>query len=184
MKIVVGLGNPGKQYERTRHNAGFITIDKVASKLGVTISTKKFKALIAETFVKGQKVILVKPQTYMNLSGEAVREVVAYYDAYPEDIIIISDDKDLDLGKVRIRPKGSSGGQNGIKSIIEHIGTSEIARIKVGIGKNPHMNTADYVMGKIDEETAIERAADAVIDFAEGIEILEIMNRYNGANNS
>ncbi|QIK69076.1 aminoacyl-tRNA hydrolase [Erysipelothrix sp. HDW6C] len=179
MKIIVGLGNPGKQYEKTRHNAGFITIDKVAKALGVSVTTKKFKALIAETFVRGEKVILVKPQTYMNLSGESVREIVDYYDAYPEDIIVISDDKDLDVGILRIRTKGSSGGQNGIKSIINHLGTQEFTRIKVGIGKNPLINTADYVMGKIDEETAIDRAAQAILDIIEGKEVLELMNIYN-----
>lgn len=179
MKIIVGLGNPGKQYEKTRHNAGFITIDKVAKALGVSVTTKKFKALIAETFVRGEKVILVKPQTYMNLSGESVREIIDYYDAYPEDIIVISDDKDLDVGILRIRTKGSSGGQNGIKSIINHLGTQEFTRIKVGIGKNPLINTADYVMGKIDEETAIDRAAQAILDIIEGKEVLELMNIYN-----
>ncbi len=179
MKIIVGLGNPGKQYEKTRHNAGFITIDKVAKALGVSVTTKKFKALIAETFVRGEKVILVKPQTYMNLSGESVREIVDYYDAYPEDIIVISDDKDLDVGILRIRTKGSQGGQNGIKSIINHLGTQEFTRIKVGIGKNPLINTADYVMGKIDEETAIDRAAQAILDIIEGKEVLELMNIYN-----
>lgn len=179
MKIVVGLGNPGKTYEKTRHNAGFLTIDHVASRLGVTINTKKFKALITETFVRGEKVILVKPQTYMNLSGEAVRDVMKYYGADIEDLIVISDDKDLSVGSVRVRPKGSSGGQNGIKNIINHLGTQEFLRVKVGIGSNPLIPTVDYVMGKIDSETAIEQASNAVIDFINGIDTLELMNRYN-----
>lgn len=179
MKIIVGLGNPGKNYEKTRHNAGFITIDNVASRLGVTITNNKFKAKIAETFHRGEKIVLVKPQTYMNLSGESVRAIFDFYDVTEEDLLVISDDKDLDVGSVRIRAKGSSGGQNGIKNIIAHLGTQEFARVKVGIGSNPLIATVDYVMGKIDDETAIKQAGDAVIDFIEGIPILELMNRYN-----
>lgn len=179
MKVIVGLGNPGKKYERTRHNAGFITIDLVAEKLGVKINTKKFKAEIAEVFVRGEKVLLVKPQTYMNLSGESVRAIFDFYNVTEEDLLVITDDKDLDVGFIRFRPKGSSGGQNGIKNIIAHLGTQEFARVKVGIGSNPLIPTVDYVLGKIDEDTAVLKARDAVIDFIEGVDTLELMNRYN-----
>lgn len=179
MKIIVGLGNPGTKYEKTRHNAGFLTIDALAHELGVNVSTKKFKALIAEVFVKGEKVVLVKPQTYMNLSGESVREVLKFYDADLEDFIVVSDDKDLEVGKIRIRTKGSSGGQNGIKNIIQHLGTQEFLRLKVGIGSNPLIPTVDYVMGKIDEDTAIRQAVSALLDFIDGVSVLELMNRHN-----
>lgn len=179
MKIIVGLGNPGKKYEATRHNAGFLVIDQVASRLGVTIDTKKFKSLISETFVSGEKIVLVKPQTFMNLSGEALREVINYYRVDVSDILIISDDKDLEVGKLRIRTKGSSGGQNGIKNIIHHLGTDEFLRCKVGIGSNPLIPTVDYVMGKIDDSTAIKLTADSVIDFINGMSPIELMNKYN-----
>ena len=179
MKIIVGLGNPGKKYEKTRHNAGFIALDLVAQKLGVSITNNKFKALIAETFHRGEKVLLVKPQTFMNLSGESVRAIFDFYNVNEEDLLVISDDKDLDVGSIRVRAKGSSGGQNGIKNIIAHLGTQEFARVKIGIGSNPLIPTVDYVLGKIDEDTATHLACDAVIDFIDGLSMLELMNRYN-----
>lgn len=180
MKIIVGLGNPGSKYEKTRHNAGFIVIDHLAKRLDVTVKTLKFKALVGETFVMHQKVILVKPQTFMNLSGEAVGAVMDYYGANIEDLLVISDDKDLDVGALRIRQKGSSGGQNGIKNIIQHLGTQEFARVKVGIGSNARIATADYVMGQLDGDAAIASASDAAFDFINGNDVLELMNRYNG----
>lgn len=184
MKVIVGLGNPGKKYEKTRHNAGFIVIDELAKKLGCTSFTDKFKAKVCETFVGSEKVILIKPQTYMNLSGESVSAVVDYYDIYLDDLLVITDDKDMEVGQLRIRLKGSSGGQNGIKSIIQHLGTQEFSRLKVGIGSHPHMNAADYVMGKIDEEVAIDKAVDAAYDFCSGKDMLSIMNVYNMKGNS
>lgn len=179
MKIIVGLGNPGIKYEKTRHNAGFIVIDHLAQRLGVSVKTLKFKALIAETFVMHQKVVLVKPQTYMNLSGEAVRAIMDYYDADIADLLVISDDKDLDVGALRIRQKGSSGGQNGIKNIIQHLATQEFARIKVGIGSNPLIATADYVMGQLDSQASVVSASEAALDFMQGMDVLQLMNRYN-----
>lgn len=179
MKIIVGLGNPGKEYEKTRHNAGFLAIDVLAKELDVKVTTSKFKALIGEGFHKGEKVILVKPQTYMNLSGDSVLAIMKYYDAYDEDLLVISDDLDLDVGMVRIRDKGSAGGQKGIKSIIDRLETQEFSRLRIGIGKNPLIKTVDYVLGKISGDEAIEKAAQCALDFIEGVDHLELMNRYN-----
>lgn len=183
MKIIVGLGNPGKKYEKTRHNAGFMVLDRVADSLSVSINSRKFKSLISETFVNGQKIVLVKPQTFMNLSGEAVREVFDFYNADVNDLIVVTDDKDLDIGGLRVRAKGSSGGQNGLKSIIQYLGTQEFARIKVGIGSNSFMSTADYVLGKMDEGTALDEAAKVVVDFINGASVLDLMNKYNSKGN-
>lgn len=179
MKVIVGLGNPGKQYEKTRHNAGFLVIDEVASKLGISISTNKFKALIGEAFVGTEKVILVKPQTFMNLSGESVGEVVRYYNVDSEDLLVISDDMDITVGSLRLREKGSSGGQKGVKSIIDHLGTNEFLRLKVGIGKSSNIKTVDWVLGKIDEDTAIHVGAKCVEDFINGKRTEQLMNEYN-----
>lgn len=171
MKLIVGLGNPGKEYEKTRHNAGFMCIDEVANKLNFSFNTKKFKALLATGMVNGEKVVLMKPQTYMNLSGEAVGECVRYFNMDVQDICVLVDDLDLPVGKIRLREKGSSGGQNGLKNIISHLGTQEFKRIRIGIGSNKMMDSKDYVLGKISKEDAelfndaITRAANAAIDF-------------------
>ncbi|NLW15492.1 MAG: aminoacyl-tRNA hydrolase [Erysipelothrix sp.] len=179
MKVVIGLGNPGKQYENTRHNVGFLTIDKVAQRLNTTITTRKFKALIGETFVNMEKVILVKPLTYMNLSGESVQEILKYYNLTAKDMIVITDDLDLELGKIRLRDKGSSGGQRGIQNIIDRLGTREFLRLKIGIGNNKMIETVDYVLGKIDKSTPIDRASDCIIDYLDGMKLLDLMNKYN-----
>ena len=179
MKIIVGLGNPGKEYEKTRHNAGFLTLDKVAASLNVDITTKKFKALIGETFIKGEKVILVKPQTYMNLSGESLIKILDYYDLDASDIFVISDDLDLPVGQLRIRENGSSGGQRGIQNIIQHLGTNVFLRLKIGIDNNKLIDTKDYVLGKIDPNTPLDKAAQCVLDYLEGKSILDLMNDYH-----
>lgn len=184
MKLIVGLGNPGRDYAKTRHNAGFMTIDEVASKLGTDINTKKFKALIANVKVKGEGVILMKPQTYMNLSGEAVGECARFYNIDPKDVLVLVDDLDLPVGKIRLREKGSSGGQNGLKSIISHLGTQEFKRVRIGIGNDKQMLTADYVLGKIAKsdlsefDKAKEKAADAAIEFITQ-PFNDVMNKYN-----
>lgn len=171
MKLIVGLGNPGKEYEKTRHNAGFMCIDEVAKKCNLSFDTKKFKALIATGFVNGEKVILMKPQTYMNLSGEAVGECVRFYDIDSDDILVLVDDLDLPVGKIRLRTKGSSGGQNGLKNIIAHLGTQEFKRVRIGIGNNKIMDTKDYVLGKISKDDltlfndSLTRASNAAYDF-------------------
>ena len=184
MKLIVGLGNPGKEYEKTRHNAGFMCIDEVAKKCGLHFDSKKFKALIAMGFVNGEKVILMKPQTYMNLSGEAVGECVRFYNIPIEDVCILVDDLDLPIGKIRLRMKGSSGGQNGLKNIIAHLGTQEFKRIRIGIGNNKVMDAKDYVLGKIGKddlklfEDAIMRAGNAAFDFISR-PFERVMGEYN-----
>ena len=141
--IVAGLGNPGKEYENTRHNAGFLSVDYIAQKKGVCIDRAKFKALTAVTEIGGKGVLLMKPQTFMNLSGEAVGEAARFYKLAPENIIVISDDVNLDVGRLRVRGSGSAGGQKGLNDIIETMGTEAIPRIRVGVGKKPH---PDYDM--------------------------------------
>lgn len=179
MKVVIGLGNPGKQYEKTRHNVGFLILDEVAKRLNIQVNTRKFKALIGEGFVNMEKVIFVKPQTYMNLSGEAVLEILNYYNLDESDLFVITDDLDLELGKLRLRDKGSSGGQNGVQNIIDRLGTQNFLRLKVGIGNNKMIETKDYVLGKLDKDTPVQKAADCVVDYLEGMPLLDLMNRYN-----
>ncbi|MBQ2250106.1 MAG: aminoacyl-tRNA hydrolase, partial [Lachnospiraceae bacterium] len=145
MFLIAGLGNPGKEYETTRHNAGFMVIDALADKLGADVSEKKHKGLCGKAVIGGQKCILLKPQTYMNSSGESIRAAADYFKIAPEDIIIIYDDISLAPGQLRVRAKGSAGGHNGIKSIIAHLGTQEFPRVRVGVGEKPsRMDLADY----------------------------------------
>ncbi len=153
MYLIVGLGNYGAKYNMTRHNIGFEVIDKFAYDHNISVSKKKHKGLIGEGVVHGKKVILVKPQTYMNLSGECVREIVNFYKIDLENIVVVYDDYQIDIGKILMRPKGSAGGQNGIRNIINQLGTEQIQRIKVGIGnKPPNMVLADYVLSKFIRE--------------------------------
>jgi len=154
MFVVVGLGNPGKKYENTRHNAGFIMIDALADKYGIKITEKKHKALCGTGVIEGVKVLLVKPETYMNLSGESVREIMNFYKLDPEeDMLVIYDDISLAPGNIRIRKKGSAGGHNGIKSIIAHADTQNFMRIKVGVGEKPSgWDLADYVLGHFSDD--------------------------------
>lgn len=185
MYIIAGLGNPGKQYAHTRHNVGFDTLDKLADKYHISIENKKHKALIGQGYVEGRKVILVKPQTYMNLSGESLREVIDFYKADPkEELIVIYDDISLDPGQLRIRGKGSAGGHNGIKSIIAHLGM-EFPRVKVGVGEKPaQFDLADYVLSHFSREDrekvedAMNRAVDAVAKIVQG-DLAGAMNEYN-----
>lgn len=189
MYIIVGLGNPSKEYDKTRHNAGFEVIDVLAEKLNVAVTVKKHKALCAKGMVGEDQVILAKPQTYMNLSGESVRALADFYKVPCEKIIIIYDDISLAEGKLRIRLKGSAGGHNGIKSIISHLGTQEFPRIKIGVGeKTEGMDLADYVLGRFSREqqelmnAAFQEAAEAVfMMIKDGFS--SAMNRYNSKNN-
>lgn len=185
MYIIAGLGNPGKQYEKTRHNVGFDTLDKLADKYHISIENKKHKAICGQGYVEGQKVILVKPQTFMNLSGESLREVMDFYKVDPkEEMIVIYDDISLDPGQLRIRAKGSAGGHNGIKSIISHIG-SEFPRVKVGVGEKPaQFDLADYVLSRFskEEREAVEDAMDRAVAAIEKIVLGDMagaMNEYN-----
>lgn len=185
MYLIAGLGNPSKIYEGTRHNIGFTMIDAIGEKFDIDVTTKKHKALVGRGIVDGMRVILAKPQTYMNLSGESIREIADFYKIEPENIIIIYDDISLDVGQLRIRKKGSAGGHNGIKNIISHLGTQEFPRIKVGIGNKPEgWDLADYVLSKYSkaEQEALEEAADGVIGAVKLMlmdDIEAAMNRYN-----
>lgn len=184
MNVIVGLGNPGKQYENTKHNIGFITLDQLAEQHGIKINKIKHKALVGEGIIAGRKVLLVKPQTFMNLSGQSVREVVSYYHVEPEDLLVIYDDVDLPLGSLRIRSKGSAGSHNGMKSILYDLQEDGFPRIRIGIGAERRMDLASYVLGNFDKEDrepmkqAVSRAAAAVERYlAEGIEAA--MSEYN-----
>lgn len=185
MKLIVGLGNPTKEYENTRHNIGFMAIDTIGSAYGISVNTAKHKALIGKGMVEGEKVILAKPLTYMNLSGEAVREISDYYKIPAEDVIVIYDDTTLDVGFMRIRKKGSAGGHNGMKSIIAHLGTEDFPRVKIGIGeKRPGQDLADYVLSRFPKEDK-EALAKVLDDAKKAIALMvwddigEAMNLYN-----
>ena len=165
MFVIVGLGNPGKKYEKTRHNAGFLAIDALAEKYGISMNEKKHKAICGSGVMEGQKVLLVKPETFMNLSGESVRSVMDFYKIDPEEeMLVIYDDISLAPGNIRIRKKGSAGGHNGIKSIIAHAGTQNFMRIKVGVGEKPNgWDLADYVLGHFSEDDMVQ-LKDAMVD--------------------
>lgn len=184
--LVVGLGNPGTQYESTRHNMGFLAVDKLAQEENFRFSKLRFKAWTATWEVGGQKVLVMKPQTYMNLSGESVGEAARFYKIPPEHVLVISDDINLPAGRLRIRPGGSAGGHNGLKNIIQHLGTDRFPRIKVGVGspRPGEHDMVDWVMGKPmgEDRTAVEDALDRAGDAAktlitEGID--RAMNRFN-----
>ena len=168
--LVVGLGNPGDKYEYTRHNAGFLVADELGERGGFPIQRLKFKALTSTAAIGGQGVLVMKPVTYMNLSGEAVRPASDFYQIPPERILVVSDDINLEVGRLRIRTKGSAGGHNGLKNIILHLGTDQFPRVRIGVGGKPHpdYDLADWVTGKFSPEDrktvdeAVKRAADAI----------------------
>ncbi len=187
MYIIAGLGNPGRDYVGTRHNIGFETLDAIASKYDISVKKAKFNALYGEGYIAGEKVVLVKPQTYMNLSGESIRDFKAWYKTDNTQIIIIYDDISLPVGKMRIRPKGSAGGHNGVKSIIYQLQTDIFPRIKIGVGqpKYEDYDLADYVLGRFSAEEVktlvpvAVKAADAVETIiTQGTEMA--MSRFNG----
>jgi PTH1 family peptidyl-tRNA hydrolase len=190
MFLIVGLGNPDKRYEHTRHNIGFDVIDALADKYNISIHEKKHKALCGTGAIEGVKVLLAKPQTYMNLSGESVAEILNFYKLDPEsEMLVIFDDISLEPGNIRIRKKGSAGGHNGIKNIIAMTGTQNFMRIKVGVGEKPQgWDLADYVLGRMDSEDraraeeAIKDAADAAVLLMQG-ETDRAMNLYNAKAN-
>ena len=184
--IIVGLGNPGEEYTFTRHNAGFLTLDYISQKCGCKINRLKFKALCADTQIEGKRVLLLKPQTFMNKSGEAVSEAAAFYKIPTENIIVICDDVNFDAGAMRIRKKGSDAGQRGVRSIIEHMNSEAFPRIKMGVGKkpSPDYDMADWVLSKFSKEeeiklyAAIENAYDAVMLMLSG-KTEQAMSKYN-----
>jgi len=185
MKLVAGLGNPGKEYASTKHNLGFLAIDEIARRAGIDLTKKKFRGVYGEGFLSGEKLILLKPETYMNRSGESVSEAAVFYNISPTDIIIIHDEMDLPAGTLRVKAGGGSAGHNGIKSIIDRIGSPEFIRIRIGIGKpGGKSEGAAHVLSRFGsgEEDAVkasvEKAADAVLELIEnGLE--RTMNKFN-----
>jgi len=185
--IIVGLGNPGPAYTNTRHNVGFVAIDRLAEKLGVKIDRVKYSAYTATAAIGGKTVLLMKPTTFMNLSGQAVRQAARFYAIEPEKVLVIFDDVSLAPGRIRVRADGSAGGHNGIKSIISELGSQAFPRVKIGVGERPHpdYDLADWVLGKFSQEdrkkidTAVANACGAVEALIEK-GVTEAANRYNG----
>jgi peptidyl-tRNA hydrolase, PTH1 family len=185
MKLIVGLGNPGKQYDQTRHNIGFEVIDALSSEFAIPLNQSKFKGLYGIGFHNSEKIILLKPLTYMNLSGESIRAVMDFYQIELEDLLVIYDDLDLPVGKIRLRQKGSPGGHNGIKSTVAHLGTQQFNRIRIGIDRpQAGMSVPDYVLGrfrpeeKAFTEDAVKKSAEACSAWLEK-PFLQVMNEYN-----
>lgn len=184
MYIIAGLGNPGRRYEQTRHNIGFLTVDRIAEELGIRTDRIKFQSLVGETVFSGQKIVLMKPQTYMNLSGRAVREIMNFYKLPPENLIVIYDDIDIAQGKIRVRKSGSAGTHNGMRDIIYQLQSDRFPRIRVGIGGEIRGDLADFVIGGFSKEEvplleeAVSRAAKAALAIvSDGID--KAMNEYN-----
>lgn len=184
MYVIAGLGNPGRKYEKTRHNMGFLVLDEFADRHGIKVSKIKHKALVGEGRVGGEKVLLVKPQTYMNLSGKSLREVMSYYDVPIKNLIVVYDDLDIGAGALRIRKKGSAGSHNGMKSVIYQLQSDDFPRVRVGIGAGSGMDWKDFVTGRVSGDEAdilakaVGRAAEALDCILEdGIDIA--MNRFN-----
>ncbi len=184
MKIIVGLGNPGKDYHHTRHNVGFMVVEELADRFPVEKQIDRFDAIIGEIRMHGEKVLLVKPLTFMNLSGRAVQPLMHWYKADLKDLIVVYDDMDLRVAALRIRSKGSAGGHNGMKSIIERLGSQDFARMRLGIGRPPHENTVPWVLGHFSSEekplidAAVKKAANALEVWVES-GINAAMNQYN-----
>ncbi|SDC86105.1 peptidyl-tRNA hydrolase, PTH1 family [Melghirimyces thermohalophilus] len=185
MRLIVGLGNPGLKYERTRHNIGFEVIDRLAESWGISVNKEKWKAQVGEGHAGGEKVILMKPQTYMNLSGASVRPALDWLKGDREDLLVVYDDLDLPPGKIRLRLKGSAGGHRGVQSVIDHLGTREFKRIKIGIGRpSTPMPIPDFVLSRFqgaEEKAVAEAVTRSVRAVQEWIDhpFAEVMNRYN-----
>lgn len=184
MKLIVGLGNKGKEYDNTRHNVGFLALDKILEKYNLCMDKEKFLGLYVDTKINGEKVIFLKPQKYMNLSGEVIKRFVDFFKINIEDILIISDDMDLELGKYKLRYKGSSGGHNGLKDIEKNLGTNQYKRLKIGISKAKNNDTINYVLGKFtpDEMEKLNSVLDIVPNIFENYmnnTFDNLMNKYN-----
>jgi PTH1 family peptidyl-tRNA hydrolase len=188
-RLIAGLGNPGAAYGGTRHNVGFLVLDALALRLGTTLARSKFNALFEETLLEGTKLLLLKPQLYMNRSGHAVAAAAGFYKLRPENVLVVTDDMALPVGRVRLRPKGSAGGHNGLKDVIARLGTDQFPRLRVGIGPSGPMDSVDYVLSRFSQDEqkiidlAVPTAVQAVLCWtAEGIEAA--MNRYNAKTDS
>ncbi len=184
MKLIVGLGNPGKKYEATRHNVGFMAIDALADKFNVKVNKAKFKGLYGEARIGTEKVYFLKPETYMNLSGESIRAMIDFFKIDVDDVYVIYDDMDLEVGQLKIKPGGGSGGHNGLKSIEAHLGTKKYKRFRIGIGKDKNMLVVDYVLGRFGkrEKKEIDRVIEIVCDAVSDMDRLDfngIMTKYN-----
>lgn len=187
MKCIVGLGNIGKKYEDTRHNVGFMVVDEFLKKHDIDLDKQKFKGNYTVANINGEKVLIIEPMTYMNLSGEAVRPLMDYYKVAVEDLVVLYDDLDMPQGRIRIRQKGSAGGQNGMRSIIQHLGTQEFKRIRLGIGRpEGRKPVVDYVLQKFSEDEmitmqkVIDHTIEALETFIGGERFENVMNQYNG----
>ncbi|MGG3890571.1 aminoacyl-tRNA hydrolase [Metabacillus fastidiosus] len=185
MKLIIGLGNPGKQYESTRHNVGFMAVDQLSDRLNIPLDRTKFNGLYGIGHISGEKVILLKPLTYMNLSGECIRPLMEYYEVDNDEIVVIYDDLDIPTGKIRLRTKGSAGGHNGIKSMIHHLGTQQFNRMRIGIDRPSNgMTITDYVLGRFIEEeqadiqSAIKQSAEACEKWLT-TDFNQVMNEFN-----
>ncbi|MHC4552180.1 MAG: aminoacyl-tRNA hydrolase [Planctomycetota bacterium] len=165
MKLIAGLGNPGSEYDQTRHNVGFMVLDALASRFGATIRRKKFNALIEEVVAGDEKLLLMKPQQYMNRSGHAIATAAGFYKLNPSDVLVVTDDLALDVGRLRMRAKGSAGGHNGLKDIQSHLGTNEYPRLRIGIGDSGRRDAADYVLSRFsaDEREPVDKAVQTAV---------------------
>lgn len=187
MKLIVGLGNPGREYEKTRHNVGFMAVDNYTSKKGLEFNKNKFSGLYCETSINNEKVMFLKPQKYMNLSGEVVRDYVKFYKINIEDILVINDDLDMPVGKIKLREYGSCGGHNGLRNIELNLGSNKYKRLKIGISNNKNIETKDYVLGKFTKEEydvledAIKISENIIDDFL-SFDFDRLMNKYNKKN--
>lgn len=188
IRLIAGLGNPGKRYENTRHNVGFMAVDLLIQKLGLDLNQKKFSSVFAQTQYKDKKLILLQPQEYMNRSGLAIATVKGFYKIQDAEMLVLTDDLALEPGVIRIKPQGSAGGHNGLKDIIEKIGTNQFPRLRIGIGQSTFADSKDYVLGRISPEqaddikNAIERAVEAIFCWLDE-DIDSVMNRFNVKNN-
>lgn len=187
MKLIAGLGNPGSKYDETRHNVGFRVVDALAERFGEKVRRKKFNALAEEIHAEDTKLLLIKPQDYMNRSGHAIATAAGFYKLGPADVLVVTDDMALDVGRLRIRAKGSAGGHNGLKDIIARLGSDDFARLRVGIGDSGRMDAADYVLSRFSAEeraivdNAVQTAVDAICCWLrDGVDIA--MTRYNAKN--
>ena len=184
MKLIVGLGNPGREYEKTRHNIGFMAIDRIVDSLGLKFDKNKFNGSYCVSNVNGEKVMFLKPLEYMNLSGNVVGRFVKFFDIDVSDILIIHDDLDMDLGRIKLRPRGSSGGHNGLKNIEANLGTQDYKRVKVGISNDKRFDTKDYVLGKFSRkdrkeiEEFLPKTVEILNDFVK-LDFEKVMSKYN-----